>query len=154
MSEENVGELCRACGLCCDGTLFTFVAVEEARLYTLRVEGLDVREGRDGRFTLRQPCAGLQGTTCRIYDARPQGCRDFHCLLAVALKQGETTLDEAKGLVATFREKLDHLAQILPPEREPSGLSLVQRARRDGVEDRAWWVSFDASLKAYFRGGP
>lgn len=91
------GALCRACGLCCDGTLFGLV-----RLLPGEAVALPQLAAADAA-TLPQPCPALQGVLCACYDVRPQSCRAFDCLLLRALREGEVTLAEAVETIAHAR---------------------------------------------------
>ena len=95
--------LCRACGLCCDGTLFTFVRLDAGESSRARSRGLAVITREDGTDSLRQPCNALEGRDCRIYADRPGPCATFECMLLIALRAGETTLAEALPIVAEAR---------------------------------------------------
>lgn len=127
--EADVEALCLACGLCCDGTLFTHVALaddERARLHA-RVR---LRSLQDGRVVLDQPCAALRERRCAAYRDRPQGCRDYECLLVKARRENEASL-------AALREHVDHahalsaaLAAALPPPEPGEAGSPLVRARR------------------------
>ncbi|MBX7100179.1 MAG: YkgJ family cysteine cluster protein [Myxococcaceae bacterium] len=102
---ESIEGLCRSCGLCCDGSLFDVVAVSAAEARVLEAHAVPV-ERAEGRFKLRQPCAGLQGTVCGCYAVRPEGCRRFVCLLAHARAAGEVSEAQAVALVAEARARL------------------------------------------------
>jgi len=125
MSAATASQLCTACGMCCDGTLFSFVALtgEEAR--PLRAAGVEVRE-EAGRLKLPQRCGALDGLRCTVYAQRPFVCRRFDCLLARSLTEKELPLDEALGLVAEARARLNRLEALLPARQpgEPSGAVL------------------------------
>lgn len=105
MSDE-AGALCRSCGLCCDGTLFTFVRLEPGEASRARASSLPIVE-RDGAEALPQPCAALDGCDCRVYDARPAPCSRYDCMLLIALKSGEVTLAEARSTVEEARRTRD-----------------------------------------------
>ena len=67
-SAEN---LCRACGLCCDGTLFDLVKLETGddagRLQALGLP-VKVSRGRTPVARFPQPCSALcADRTCRLY---------------------------------------------------------------------------------------
>lgn len=101
MRAVSLERLCLECGLCCDGTLFTHVALtgeEQQRL------GLGV---------IRQPCPQLgDGCRCRVYAQRPKGCARFVCMLGRAIEDGEVGHDEAVALVREaqgLRGKIDAL---------------------------------------------
>lgn len=89
--------LCLACGLCCDGTLFTAVpltADDAARL--------GVSERR-----LPQPCVHLEARCCQAYERRPLACRRFDCNLVHALRDGEVDLPGALAIVAEAQRRVD-----------------------------------------------
>src|SRR5690349_19207300 len=71
--------LCQRCGLCCDGTLFTHVPLQDTEAAPLQALGLPVKEREDGTRVLPQRCAALEGRRCTAYSARPEGCRRYHC---------------------------------------------------------------------------
>ncbi len=105
---SDLESLCQACGLCCDGTLFTRVPLtptEQVPEAELNV----VCNDTGGRY-VPQRCAALAGTSCAAYAARPLACRRYECLLFGALREGEVSLPEAlvvvgraQGLAAAAR---------------------------------------------------
>lgn len=107
---SELGSLCQACGLCCDGSLFTRVplapdeVVPEAQLAVTRSD--------KGARYVPQRCAALQGTVCRAYAARPLACRRYECLLLNALREGEVSLTDALAVV--------HRAQALVASESPA----------------------------------
>jgi hypothetical protein len=106
--------LCLSCGLCCDGTLFTHVALtdEEGKRLGLKV--------------LRQPCPSLgAGCRCAVYAQRPKGCARFVCMLGRAHEDGEVSLDDAVALVREAQALRDALDVLVPGP----GAS-IPRARR------------------------
>ncbi|MFM9031441.1 MAG: YkgJ family cysteine cluster protein [Opitutaceae bacterium] len=108
----NPGEqLCRACGLCCDGTLFHHVklgAADDPR--ALRALGLPVLTSRATPPVVRspQPCAALcADRSCRIYAQRPSQCRAFECRVFQDLTAGRMTAAAALLLVRRARRWAD-----------------------------------------------
>jgi len=96
--------LCRACGLCCDGTLFARVPLSPTEVVpedTLAV----VTNDKGGRH-VPQRCAALSGTVCQVYSQRPFACRRYECLLFGAMRSGEVSLDEALAVVTKARTLL------------------------------------------------
>lgn len=120
-------QLCTACGMCCDGTLFSFVALSSEEARVLKIEGHPVSP-EPHFLKLPQRCSALEGTTCTIYDHRPFVCRKFTCLLSRALTDKELPLDEALGVVRDAREKLDRLEGLLPKKKAGDRLGPVLRA--------------------------
>ena len=114
----NSGEqLCRACGLCCDGTLFDLVKLERGDdAGKLRALGLPVSLSRGKAPVARfpQPCSALcEDRTCRLYAARPWQCRTFECRLFKEAKAGEVTFTAARTLVKQARRRADGVRRLL-----------------------------------------
>ena len=109
-------DICTACGLCCDGTLFRCVLAKAEEIGELRQIGFDLRPiGNDLGFT--QPCAQLCGTSCGVYARRPQVCRTYSCLTLDALVGGEITRAEAMNRVVQARVAANNLnAELLDGE--------------------------------------
>ncbi len=74
MSAE-LESLCRECGLCCDGTLFTRVPLAPNEV--VPEAELKVRTTAQGGRYVPQRCAALAGTVCGVYAQLPLACRRF-----------------------------------------------------------------------------
>jgi len=114
----NPGEqLCRACGLCCDGTLFHHVKLGEGDdPRALRAGGLPVITSRAKIPVLRstQPCAALcADRSCRIYAQRPMQCRTFECRVFQDLTSGRISKRAALALVRRARSWADRARRLL-----------------------------------------
>lgn len=154
----DTDQLCLACGLCCDGTLFDGVQLElgdDAR--KLQALGLPVAFSRGrkpvGRFP--QPCSALcADRTCRLYADRPGQCRSFECKLFKQLRDGETELAPALRLVAKARrvaDKARRLLRRLGDHDETRSLGerfhrMDDRLRADGSDVQALALFADLSL--------
>jgi uncharacterized protein len=114
---ESGENLCRACGLCCDGTLFDLVKLEpgdDAR--KLKALGLPVSMSRGKTPVARfpQPCSALcEDRSCRLYANRPWQCRTFECQLFKDAKAGRTTFAAALPVVKQARRRADHVRRLL-----------------------------------------
>lgn len=97
--ESPLSILCRGCGLCCDGSLFTHVGLEADELERLRALGIATRQLPSGTVVLAQRCSALKGRDCQIYKDRPSSCAEYQCLLATSLVEDEVTLEEAQAAV-------------------------------------------------------
>lgn len=100
MSAAAAARVCQACGLCCDGTLFTVIPLGPSEVVSARLP-VFVRE--DGSRAVRQRCAALEGTRCSAYEARPAACRRFECALYAAVSEGEVDEVEARAIVDQAR---------------------------------------------------
>jgi Fe-S-cluster containining protein len=110
-------QLCLACGLCCDGTLFDGVQLEggdDAK--QLKALGLPVAfsRGRNPVARFPQPCAALcADRTCRLYTDRPRQCRVFECGVFKEMQAGRTEFDAALRLVKKTRRQADRVRQLM-----------------------------------------
>lgn len=110
-------QLCLACGLCCDGSLFGHVRLgpgDDAR--RLRGLGLPVTRtrGRDVVTRFPQPCAALcADRACRLYADRPAQCRDFECGVFAAAQAGRMEFPAALRLVRQARRRADTIRALL-----------------------------------------
>ena len=102
-------DLCLSCGLCCDGSLFWAVPVEQG-------EDVPALLDEDGR--LRQPCTCFNGV-CTIYADRPAACRTFNCRVLQTVQAGRRDNAWAREQIAGMRRVLAALDTTLPG-REPS----------------------------------
>ena len=114
---DSAEELCRACGLCCDGTLFDVVKLEPSDdASTLNALGLPVKISRGKAAVARfpQPCAALcEDRTCRLYANRPWQCRVFECRVFKDAKAGRITFAAALRLVSQARRRADKVRRLL-----------------------------------------
>ena len=110
-------QLCRACGLCCDGTLFDLVKLEPGDdAGKLKALGLPVSISRGKQPVARfpQPCVALcEDRTCRQYAERPWQCRTFECQLFKDAKAGRITFAAALPLVKHARRRADNVRRLL-----------------------------------------
>jgi len=110
-------ELCLACGLCCDGTLFGHVrlgAQDDPR--KLKALGLPVSTSRSeppiNRF--RQPCSALcADRRCRVYTDRPTQCRTFECRVFQDLRAGRLDPEAARRRVIQARRRASRVRALL-----------------------------------------
>ena len=114
----NIGEdLCLACGLCCDGTLFDNVQLgprDDAK--HLRALGLPVAvtRGRAAVTFFRQPCAALcADRTCQVYADRPGQCRAFECGVFTAAQSGAISAADALREVRKARRAAEKIRRLL-----------------------------------------
>ena len=120
--EDLKSSLCLACGMCCDGNLFAFVAVTSDDAKVFKQAGVEVSD-HSGRLRVPQRCGALDGCRCRVYEKRPFVCRKFDCLLVRALSDKELPLEDALGVVQEAKQQLSRLEALLPRAHagEPAG---------------------------------
>ena len=110
-------ELCRACGLCCDGTLFDLVKLEAgddaAKLKTLGLP-VAISRGRAPVARFPQPCAALcEDRTCRVYADRPWQCRVFECGVLKDVNAGRIGVAAGLRQVKVARGRADKVRRLL-----------------------------------------
>jgi uncharacterized protein len=114
---KKTGDLCLACGMCCDGTLFDFVRLESAdNVALLKKLGMPVTRsrGKDPVSRFAQPCHALcKDRTCRIYTDRPSQCRSYECGVLKDVKADRTSLPDALQLVKRVRRRADDVRRFL-----------------------------------------
>lgn len=94
------------CGLCCSGTIFEDVELQnEEEANSMEVMGLEIEE-EDRSFLLIQPCNALSGVRCKVYPYRPQCCRTFECYLLKNLQSGRMTSKQALKIIHEIRFQL------------------------------------------------
>jgi hypothetical protein len=128
--------LCASCGLCCDGTLFSWVRLEPSELAwaeRLRLPLIDKGESK----AFLQPCACFDGSRCRAYAEKPMRCGNYRCKLLKRVEAGETTLADALVIVATTKA----LARVTYPNGRPAGAP-------PGSADGALWQAEAGELEA------
>lgn len=137
VAAEFVGQLCPQCAMCCNGVLFKDVELQPGDdRAKLRALGLPLTPRRAPRSALRtqkfpQPCAALDGCTCRIYADRPGRCRGFDCALLQALAAGETDTAAALRVIQRTRGLAEKVRRLLRESGDTDEqLSLSRRFRR------------------------
>lgn len=141
----TLSELCLACGLCCDGTLFRHVEIsapERERLVALGI-GVGIKRKHDVMFL---PCGKLEGRCCTIYADRPGGCQRFVCALGRRLERKEVTFEAAMDVVRDMQARLKVLGdELAVPTGEP-----VLRTARAAIDSTVQSVN-ETQLEAFRR---
>ena len=116
-SSEPAEDLCRACGLCCDGTLFDLVKLEasdDARKIKSLGLPVTVSRGKVPVARFPQPCAALcADRSCRLYADRPWQCRVFECRVLKDAKAGRISFAAGLRLVTQARRRADKVRRLL-----------------------------------------
>ncbi len=108
-----LSKLCQECGICCGGSLFTFLPVTPDEAARLKPWQPRIEPRRDGRLALQLPCSALGGTCCTAYEQRPARCREYVCHLGKALERKERSLESALAVVQEAKRQLATLAHEL-----------------------------------------
>src|SRR5688572_24896262 len=81
-NESQANSLCKSCGLCCTGHLFTRTKLRSAELDSAQALGLNVFRSHPSQRGFSQPCPLWQGQ-CTIYTSPhyPHFCHTYKCKL-------------------------------------------------------------------------
>lgn len=116
--------ICIGCGLCCDGTVVSHLAVaDESDLgWPLRMLGVElIVEADPPVFAL--PCPGVRDGVCTVYDThRPSACAQFSCALLRAVEDGRTGVGDACVII---RDTIELRDQVRSGEADPADLAAL-----------------------------
>ena len=115
---EPSGDLCTACGFCCDGTLFNFGKASPAEEPVLAAAGFRMCNSADGQRGFTIPCHKLENRRCTYYDQRPATCRAYRCTTLIALDEGRITPTQAHHNVAAAQAAIAAIRALLPKGEE------------------------------------
>ena len=104
-SAERTGDtvsICIGCGLCCDGTVVSHLAVaDESDLGApLRMLGVEIVAAAEPPvFAL--PCPAVADGRCTIHGLhRPSACSQFECRVSAAVLDGSMATETARATIA------------------------------------------------------
>lgn len=81
--------------MCCDGTLYLYVALTDEDILRLKKHQQVKLTGKHEHPSFAVPCAFHDGKGCGVYADRPDACRRYFCGLLRAVERDELTDDEA-----------------------------------------------------------
>ena len=94
--------ICIGCGLCCDGTVVSHLAVaDESDLGApLRMLGVEIVAAAEPPvFAL--PCPAVTDGRCTIHGLhRPSACAQFECRVSASVLDGSMTTETARATIA------------------------------------------------------
>ena len=128
--DSEAQSLCLACGLCCDGTLFSNVHLNaEEAVMPLEASGIQIVIDGDAR-KFKQPCVAHKCLVCTVYADRPLECRSFQCLLLKQFKKGKIAQEEAMRIIRTAKSIRDDVKRQLSAGYGNDAGSLEENFRR------------------------
>jgi len=115
MTDSPANLLCKACGLCCSGHLFSWVRLDANELDKVANLGLTVIRDDPRQRGFMQPCAMWDGT-CRVYASPdyPRSCARYKCKQFKELIEGETSLTAAMDRVGQAHAMIGEMETYLP----------------------------------------
>ena len=95
---EKSKDLCGNCGMCCDGTLFPFFAINPEERYLFPSD-------KTGIANIPQRCIHFDGCNgCKIYSKRPKTCSSYKCPVLRLYESGSITFNEAETHINVVKE--------------------------------------------------
>lgn len=103
MSEGS--SVCIGCGLCCDGTVVSHLAVADESDLGLPLVALGVEIlGAADPPVFALPCPAVVDGLCSVHDLhRPRACAQFECTVSRSVIDGSMTIEEARSVIAAAR---------------------------------------------------
>ncbi|MBK9926911.1 MAG: hypothetical protein IPP66_16695 [Anaerolineales bacterium] len=136
-------ELCKACGLCCTGHLFSWVRLKAVELTPLEKLGLNVIRSDPRQRGFTQPCPMWNGI-CTIYESPqyPRGCDSYKCKLLRELLDESVSLPKALRVVKQAKAKIQVVENLLPASSHSSfrdrfvdQLEFLNKSRENDTEE-------------------
>ena len=114
-NESPANTLCKSCGLCCTGHLFSRAKLRSAELDSVEALGLNVFRSDPSQRGFSQPCPLWQGK-CTIYTSPhyPRFCRTYKCKLLKEVLDENTDLPNALSVIQQAKEMIQELEALLP----------------------------------------
>ncbi len=134
MTESPSNLLCKACGLCCSGHLFSWVRLNAPELDGIENLGIHVIRNDPRQRGFLQPCPMWSGT-CTIYTSPqyPRSCAKYKCKIFRQLVEDEISLPDGLAMV---EETLALIREIESLLAGPTTVSFRERliARKEELE--------------------
>ena len=114
-NESQASILCRSCGLCCTGYLFSWVKLKSNELTSARGLGLNVFGSEPSQRGFSQPCPLWEGE-CTVYTFPhyPHACHTYKCKLLKEVLDETTPLPNALIAIQRTKEMIAELEIFLP----------------------------------------
>lgn len=125
MTETNANTLCKFCGLCCSGHLFSWVRLTAPELGPVEKLGLNVVRDDPRQRGFTQPCPLWNGV-CTVYTSPdyPRSCSKYKCSVLRRLLDDDISLPDALSII---EETLGMIHEIEPLLSESTAISFRER---------------------------
>ncbi len=139
LSARHSAELCQACGICCNGSLFSFVDINEAEAVALKGSPVKVLANKKGKPVFGLPCSALSGSSCSIYEKRPGVCRSYLCALTRRVLNEDVEYSEALDVVTDIKERRLWLLDNAPTDLLKPALSVSSEKEQSAQSIFSAW---------------
>jgi uncharacterized protein len=100
----DANNLCKKCGICCDGTLFGHVVIPPSDVLKTKKLGIPFSKNSDGDFIFQQGCPRFVNLSCEVYSERPHACIEYACKLQKEVKNGTIKYEDGLKIVEQVKE--------------------------------------------------
>lgn len=108
--QTELSEICKECGMCCDGTLFGKAPIDDYELKLVQYFDSESITEKEGKFYFKHPCIYFD-SCCTVYDkVRPNICTTYFCSPLKKVQQGESELKDAQEII---KKALKYRSEIL-----------------------------------------
>lgn len=118
MTESPANALCKSCGLCCSGHLFSWVRLNAPELDQVEKLGLKVIRDDPRQRGFVQPCAMWNGV-CTVYTSPhyPGSCRKYKCKVLRQLLEEDISLIEGLSIIQETLALIREIEPLLPTSK-------------------------------------
>lgn len=116
----DANTLCQECGICCDGTLFSFVKVYPEEITKMKELGIPVYKNQDGHHIFDQACPCFKNGNCSAYLKRPRKCHSFSCKLQKDVMNGSMKFDDALKIVELVKKHTVWVRDAIVSKAKPN----------------------------------
>ncbi len=118
MTDSPANLLCKACGLCCSGHLFSWVRLNAPELEQVEKLGINVIRDDPRQRGFLQPCPMWNGI-CNIYDAPeyPKSCGKYKCKVLRQLLDDDISLQDGLSIIQETLAQIRKIEPLLPPSK-------------------------------------
>lgn len=135
MPESQSQNLCKSCGLCCSGHLFSWVRLNANELDKVEKLGLRVIRNDPRQRGFLQPCPVWKSGVCTVYESPdyPSSCRKYKCVVLRKLQDEEIDFPDAMNQIKETLNLIREVESLLP---DSSVISFRERliAHKENVE--------------------
>jgi hypothetical protein len=115
MTESPASALCKACGLCCSGHLFSWVRLNAPELDPIEKLGIKVIRNDPRQRGFTQPCPLWNGV-CTAYTSPeyPRSCAKYKCQVLRRLEDDDISLPDALEIIHETLGLIREIEALLP----------------------------------------
>ena len=127
-------DICIACQLCCNGTIFPSISVSAREAARLEQHQPGICNG--SRSELPTPCIALSSNEgCTAYHLRPNACAAFTCSLLHRATMGSLSLEKAEQIIEDMKELKKTADHASEEEAETARRALRKLTRKEFLRD-------------------